>query len=126
MTLSRFPVQLCDVILGNGVVLHVFNGNKLHRRRHQARKLLSDAVLNRQELLWVFQRMDARPGFLLMGNRFETAEPREFLRLRVPIPDFFRLHAQKIGELGHRGMKLTTRIASRWSMTDLFLRYSYG
>src|SRR6185312_17195452 len=96
MTLSRFPVQLCenydvtsshrerrgclrtDVVLGSGVVLHVFNvhlGTSFMERRHQARKLLSDGVLNRQEycgpkiVMGDFNEWTRGLASRLMGNR---------------------------------------------------------
>ena len=70
MTLSRFPVQLCRnydmswrrrerraclrsvLPLPDGPVLHLFNvhlGTSLLECRHQARRLVSDKVLNRSE-----------------------------------------------------------------------------
>ena len=118
MTLSRFPVQLCenydltsshrerrgclrtDVVLGSGVVMHVFNvhlGTSFMERRHQARKLLSDGVLNRQEycgpkiVMGDFNEWTRGLASRLMGNRFETAEPREFLRRSRTYPGLFPL-----------------------------------
>src|SRR5215475_1415189 len=70
LTLSRFPLKACvnydvtwrhrerrgclrtDVALADGTILHVFNvhlGTSFLERRHQARRLLSDEVLNRAE-----------------------------------------------------------------------------
>lgn len=70
LTLSRLPVMDCvnyditwgnrerrgclrtDVQLSDGIILHVFNvhlGTGFIERRHQARRLLSDSVLNQAE-----------------------------------------------------------------------------
>jgi endonuclease/exonuclease/phosphatase family metal-dependent hydrolase len=107
MTLSRFPVQVChnydvtwrhrerrgclrtDVLLGKGTVLHVFNvhlGTSFIERRHQARKLLSDDVLNGIErrgpriVVGDFNEWTRGLASRLMGEAFEVVEPRAFLR----------------------------------------------
>ena len=107
MTLSRFPVQLCqnydvtwrhrerrgclrtDVLLGKAKVLHVFNvhlGTSFIERRHQARKLLSDDVLNGIErrgpriVVGDFNEWTRGLASRLMGEAFEVVEPRAFLR----------------------------------------------
>jgi endonuclease/exonuclease/phosphatase family metal-dependent hydrolase len=107
MTLSRFPVQVCqnydvtwrhrerrgclrtDVVLGKGSVLHVFNvhlGTSFIERRHQARKLLSDEVLNGIKrggpriVVGDFNEWTRGLASRLMGEAFEVVEPRAFLR----------------------------------------------
>ena len=106
MTLSRFPVQVCqnydvtwrhrerrgclrtDVVLSNDVVLHVFNvhlGTRFMERRHQARKLLSDEVLKGIEcrgpriVVGDFNEWTRGLASRLMGDAFEVVEPRAFL-----------------------------------------------
>ena len=107
MTLSRFPVQVCqnydvtwrnrerrgclrtDVVLGKDAVLHVFNvhlGTSYMERRHQARTLLSDEVLNHKEccgpriVVGDFNEWTRGLASRLMRDAFEVVEPREFLR----------------------------------------------
>jgi endonuclease/exonuclease/phosphatase family metal-dependent hydrolase len=107
MTLSRFPVRLCqnydvtwrhrerrgclrsDLVLGEGTVLHVFNvhlGTSFIERRHQARKLLSDEVLNGLEqrgpriVVGDFNEWTRGLASRLMGEAFEVVEPQAFLR----------------------------------------------
>ena len=107
MTLSRFPVQVCqnydvtwrhrerrgclrtDVVLGKDAVLHVFNvhlGTSYMERRHQARTLLSDKVLNRKEcrgpriVVGDFNEWTRGLASRLMRDAFEVVEPRTFLR----------------------------------------------
>jgi endonuclease/exonuclease/phosphatase family metal-dependent hydrolase len=107
MTLSRFPVQLCqnydvtwrhrerrgclrtDVLLDKGSVLHIFNvhlGTSFIERRHQARKLLGDEVLNGIErrgpriVVGDFNEWTRGLVSRLMGEAFEVVEPRTFLR----------------------------------------------
>jgi endonuclease/exonuclease/phosphatase family metal-dependent hydrolase len=116
MTLSRFPVELCrnydvtwrhrerrgclrtDIVLGAGAVLHIFNvhlGTSFIERRHQARRLLSEEVLNRQD--WCGPRMvvgdfnEWTRGLAsrLMGGAFEALEPRAFLRYARTYPGVF-------------------------------------
>jgi endonuclease/exonuclease/phosphatase family metal-dependent hydrolase len=113
MTLSRFPVQLCqnydvtwrhrerrgclrtDVVLGNGVVLHVFNvhlGTSFIERRHQGRRLLSDEVLNPVErqgprlVVGDFNEWTRGLTSRLMRDAFEAVEPRAFLRYARTYP----------------------------------------
>ena len=113
MTLSRFPVQLCqnydvtwrhrerrgclrsDVVLGDGVVLHVFNvhlGTSFIERRHQGRRLLSDAVLKRVEgqgptiVVGDFNEWTRGLTSRLMRDAFEAVEPRAFLRYARTYP----------------------------------------
>ena len=107
MTLSRFPVQLCenydvtwrnrerrgclrtDVELGKNTVLHVFNvhlGTSYVERRHQARTLLSDEVLNHKEccgpriVVGDFNEWTRGLASRLMKDAFEVLEPKQFLR----------------------------------------------
>jgi len=107
MTLSRFPVQLCenydvtwrnrerrgclrtDVELGKDTVLHVFNvhlGTSYMERRHQARTLLSDEVLNHKEccgpriVVGDFNEWTRGLASRLMKDAFEVLEPKQFLR----------------------------------------------
>jgi endonuclease/exonuclease/phosphatase family metal-dependent hydrolase len=118
MTLSRFPLQVCenydvtwrqrerrgclrtDVVLGDGVVLHIFNvhlGTSFTERRHQSRRLLSDQVLNRQEfygpriVVGDFNEWTRGLASRMMGHAFEAAEPREFLRHSRTYPGLFPL-----------------------------------
>jgi endonuclease/exonuclease/phosphatase family metal-dependent hydrolase len=116
LTLSRFPVKLChnydvtwhkrerrgclrtDVELSSGAVLHVFNvhlGTGFVERRHQARQLLSNEVLNRSELIsprivvgdfneWV-RGLASR----LMGDTFSAVDPRAYLRYARTYPGVF-------------------------------------
>jgi endonuclease/exonuclease/phosphatase family metal-dependent hydrolase len=113
MTLSRFPVQLCrnhdvtwrhrerrgclrsDVVLGEGKVLHIFNvhlGTSFVERRHQARRLLSDEVLNRGEccgpriVVGDFNEWTRGLATRLMGKAFEAVEPQAFLRYARTYP----------------------------------------
>jgi endonuclease/exonuclease/phosphatase family metal-dependent hydrolase len=78
-----------DVILGNDTVLHVFNvhlGTSFIERRHQARRLLSDEVLNRIEcrgpriVVGDFNEWTRGLASRLMVAAFEVVEPRTFLR----------------------------------------------
>lgn len=113
MTLSRFPVRLCrnydvtwrrrerrgclrtDVVLGEDVVLHIFNvhlGTSFIERRHQARKLLSEEVLNRLEhsgpriVAGDFNEWTRGLASRLMRDAFEVADPRAFLRYARTYP----------------------------------------
>lgn len=116
LTLSRFPVKLCanyditwrhrerrgclrsDLLLPNGVMLHLFNvhlGTSFTERRHQARILLSDEVLNRQEyagpkiVVGDFNEWTHGLASRLMGEAFEPAHPRKLLRYPRTYPGFF-------------------------------------
>jgi endonuclease/exonuclease/phosphatase family metal-dependent hydrolase len=113
MTLSRFPVQVChnydvtwrhrerrgclrtDVVLDKDTVLHVFNvhlGTSFIERRHQARKLLGDEVLNGIEqrgpriVVGDFNEWTRGLASRLMREAFEEVEPRAFLRHRRTYP----------------------------------------
>jgi endonuclease/exonuclease/phosphatase family metal-dependent hydrolase len=113
MTLSRFPVQVCqnydltwrhrerrgclrtDVALGDEAVLHVFNvhlGTSFIERRHQARRLLSDEVLNRVErrgpriVVGDFNEWTRGLTSRLMKDAFEAVEPSAFLRYARTYP----------------------------------------
>jgi endonuclease/exonuclease/phosphatase family metal-dependent hydrolase len=116
MTLSRFPVDVCqnydvtwrhrerrgclrtDVVLDDGRALHVFNvhlGTSFIERRHQARRLLSDEVLNRREccgpriVVGDFNEWTRGLASRLMGDVFEAVEPRTFLRYARTYPGIF-------------------------------------
>jgi endonuclease/exonuclease/phosphatase family metal-dependent hydrolase len=118
MTLSRFPVQLCrnydvswrhrerrgclrsDLLLPDGAVLHLFNvhlGTSFIERRHQARQLLSDKVLNRREccgpriIVGDFNEWTRGLASRLMGDVFEALDPRAFARYPRSYPGFFPL-----------------------------------
>jgi len=113
MTLSRFPVQRCrnydvtwrhrerrgclrsDIVLRGGAVLHVFNvhlGTSYLERRHQARRLLSDEVLNRREccgpriVVGDFNEWTRGLASRLMGDAFEAVDPKKFLRYARSYP----------------------------------------
>ena len=113
MTLSRFPVQICqnydltwrhrerrgclrtDVSLSDEAVLHVFNvhlGTGFIERRHQARRLLSDQVLNQVErrgpriVVGDFNEWTRGLTSRLMKDAFEAVEPRAFLRYARTYP----------------------------------------
>jgi|SRR5579885_1650091 len=115
LTLSRLPVQKCenyditwrhrerrgclrsDLSLPNGGLLHVFNvhlGTSFVERRHQARRLLSDAVLNRQYpgskvVVGDFNEWTRGLASRLMGSTFEAIEPRTVLRYPRTYPGIF-------------------------------------
>jgi endonuclease/exonuclease/phosphatase family metal-dependent hydrolase len=117
MTLSRFPVRLCrnydvswrrrerrgclrsDLLLPDGSVLHLFNvhlGTSFIERRHQARQLLSDKVLNRREcrgpriVVGDFNEWTRGLASRLMGEVFEALNPRAFRSLLALLsPGFF-------------------------------------
>ena len=107
MTLSRFPIRVChnydvtwrhrerrgclrtDLLVAEGVVLHVFNvhlGTGFIERRHQARKLLAEDVLNRREfhgpriVVGDFNEWTRGLASRLMANSFEEIDPRKYLR----------------------------------------------
>jgi endonuclease/exonuclease/phosphatase family metal-dependent hydrolase len=113
MTLTRFPVQLCrnydvtwrhrerrgclrsDIVFRGGAVLHVFNvhlGTSFVERRHQARRLLSDEVLNRREccgpriVVGDFNEWTRGLASRLMGDTFEAVDPGKFLRYSRTYP----------------------------------------
>ena len=116
MTLSRFPVQVCqnydltwrhrerrgclrtDVLLDHGAVLHVFNvhlGTSFRERQHQGRRLLSPEILNHSEhagpriVVGDFNEWTRGLASRLMGNSFESIEPRQFLRYARTYPGVF-------------------------------------
>lgn len=116
LTLSRLPVKLCqnydvtwqnrerrgclrtDVVLSDAAVLHVFNvhlGTGFVERRHQARRLLSNEVLNRSELISPrivvgdFNEWTRGLASRLMANTFAAVEPRAFLRYECTYPGVF-------------------------------------
>ena len=107
MTLSRFPIQECknydvtwrhrerrgclrtDLQVAEGVVLYIFNvhlGTGFIERRHQARKLLAEHVLNRPEfrgpriVVGDFNEWTRGLASRLMANSFEEIDPRKYLR----------------------------------------------
>jgi endonuclease/exonuclease/phosphatase family metal-dependent hydrolase len=115
MTLSRFPVQVCknydltwrhrerrgclrtDLLLPGNTLLHVFNvhlGTGFVERRHQARMLLSNALLNNE---WIgprivvgdFNEWTRGLASRLMGKAFEPAKPRTLLRHGRTYPGIF-------------------------------------
>jgi endonuclease/exonuclease/phosphatase family metal-dependent hydrolase len=116
MTLSRFPVLVCqnydvtwrhrerrgclrtDLGLRDCAVLHVFNvhlGTSFIERRHQARKLLSEEVLNRGEccgpriVVGDFNEWTRGLVSRLMADAFEALQPRAFLRYARTYPGIF-------------------------------------
>jgi endonuclease/exonuclease/phosphatase family metal-dependent hydrolase len=116
MTLSRLPVQVCrnydlswrnrerrgclrtDITLGHAAVLHVFNvhlGTSFVERRHQGRRLLSAEVLNHIEhegpriVAGDFNEWTRGLASRLMGDSFESIEPRKFLRYARTYPGIF-------------------------------------
>jgi len=116
LTLSRFPVRLCenyditwrhrerrgclraDVILPGGTMLHLFNvhlGTSFVERRHQARMLLSEDVLNRGDyagpkiVVGDFNEWTHGLASRLMGEAFEAARPRTLLRYPHTYPGVF-------------------------------------
>jgi len=113
LTLSRLPVKLCqnydvtwhnrerrgclrtDVPLSEAAVLHLFNvhlGTGFVERRHQARRLLSNEVLNRSELISPrivvgdFNEWTRGLASRLMGSAFAAVEPRAYLRYARTYP----------------------------------------
>jgi endonuclease/exonuclease/phosphatase family metal-dependent hydrolase len=118
LTLSRFPLKTCvnydvtwrdrerrgclrtDVELPDRSVLHLFNvhlGTSFLERRHQARRLLSDQVLNRAEfsgprvVVGDFNEWTRGLATRMMGAAFEAVEPRAFLRYSRTYPGIFPL-----------------------------------
>ena len=116
LTLSRFPIRTCenydiswrhrerrgclrsDVVLPGGSMLHLFNvhlGTSFTERRHQARLLLSDEVLHRQEysgpkiVAGDFNEWTRGLASRLMGEAFEAAPPRKLLRSLRTYPGVF-------------------------------------
>ena len=118
LTLSRYPLKNCvnydvtwrrrerrgclrtDLGLPRWTPLHVFNvhlGTSFLERRHQARRLLSDEVLNRAEfagpriVVGDFNEWTRGLATRLMGTAFEAVEPRAFLRYSKTYPGVFPL-----------------------------------
>jgi endonuclease/exonuclease/phosphatase family metal-dependent hydrolase len=117
MTLSRLPFGVCenyditwrgrerrgclrtDVVFGE-TTLHLFNvhlGTSFVERRHQARKMLTDAVLKRVELTGPrvvagdFNEWTRGLASRLMGNEFEAIQPRAHMRYARSYPGVFPL-----------------------------------
>jgi endonuclease/exonuclease/phosphatase family metal-dependent hydrolase len=105
MTLSRLPMRSCqnydvtwrsrerrgclrtDILVGH-TKIHIFNvhlGTGFVERRHQARRLLSADVLSRADfkgprmVLGDFNEWTRGLASRLMGNAFESIDPRAFL-----------------------------------------------
>jgi endonuclease/exonuclease/phosphatase family metal-dependent hydrolase len=116
MTLSRFPVQVClnydltwrhrerrgclrtDLLLPGNTLLHLFNvhlGTSFVERRHQARILLSDNMLRKKEwagpriVVGDFNEWTRGLASRLMGEVFEAAKPKTFLRHGRTYPGVF-------------------------------------
>lgn len=116
MTLSRFPIQTCrnydltwrhrerrgclrtDLLLPGNTLLHLFNvhlGTSFVERRHQARMLLSDNLLNRREwarpriVVGDFNEWTRGLASRLMAQAFEAARPRTLLRHGRTYPGVF-------------------------------------
>jgi len=116
MTLSRFPVKICrnyditwrhrerrgclrtDLILPGNKLLHLFNvhlGTGFIERRHQALMLLSNELLNKKD--WIGPRIVAGDfnewtrglASRLMGEAFDPAKPKTFLRHGGTYPGVF-------------------------------------
>ena len=77
-----------DLVLGKDTVLHVVNvhmGTSYIGRRHQARTLLSEEVVNRKEcrgpriVVGDFNEWTRGLAWRLMRDVFEVVEPRPFL-----------------------------------------------
>lgn len=113
LTLSRLPIRTCvnydvtwrrrerrgclrsDIVMAEGVALHMFNvhlGTGFVERRHQARRLLSDEVLNRKEfagpriVVGDFNEWTRGLASKLMRGAFSAVEPRAFLRYARTYP----------------------------------------
>jgi len=113
MTLSRFPLQHCnnydltwrnrerrgclrtDVMVGNGILLHVFNvhlGTGFIERRGQGRRLVSGEVLHGEDMegprivMGDFNEWTRGLASRLMGSAFQSVEARAFLRYRRTYP----------------------------------------
>lgn len=115
LTLTRLPIKKCenyditwrhrerrgclrsDLLLPSGGLLHLFNvhlGTSFLERRHQARKLLSDAVLNSRYpgpkvVVGDFNEWTRGLASRLMGSAFEAIEPRTVLRYPRTYPGIF-------------------------------------
>lgn len=107
MTLSRFPIEVCqnydltwrrrerrgclrtDILLREGEVLHIFNvhlGTSFTERRHQARKLLNENVLKSRDwsgprvVVGDFNEWTRGLATSLMSAAFEVVNPRTLLK----------------------------------------------
>jgi len=116
MTLSRFPLQVCrnydltwrhrerrgclrtDLLLPGNTLLHLFNvhlGTSFVERRHQARMLLSDNMLSKKQwagpriVVGDFNEWTRGLASRLMGEVFEAAKPKTFLRHGRTYPGVF-------------------------------------
>ena len=116
LTLSRLPLKNCenydiswrhrerrgclrsDVVLPGGAILHLFNvhlGTSFVERRHQARLLLGDEVLSRDDysgpkiVVGDFNEWTRGLASRLMSKAFEAAEPRKLLRYPRTYPGVF-------------------------------------
>lgn len=116
MTLSRFPVQVCrnydltwrhrerrgclrtDLLLPDNTLLHLFNvhlGTSFVERRHQARMLLSVDMLSHKRwtgpriVVGDFNEWTRGLASRLMGEAFEAAKPKTFLRHGRTYPGVF-------------------------------------
>jgi endonuclease/exonuclease/phosphatase family metal-dependent hydrolase len=113
MTLSRFPVRICqnydltwrhrerrgclraDIEVRENTILHVFNvhlGTSFVERRHQGRRLLTDQVLHRREyrgpriVVGDFNEWTRGLTSRMMGDAFEEIKPGKFLRYSRTYP----------------------------------------
>lgn len=116
MTLSRFPVQFCrnydlswrhrerrgclrtDLLISDNGVLHLFNvhlGTSFVERRNQARMLLSNGLLTSEKWLGPrvvvgdFNEWTRGLASRRMGEAFEAAKPKTFLRHGRTYPGIF-------------------------------------
>ena len=106
MTLSRFPVEVCqnydltwrhrerrgclrtDLLLPGNTLLHLFNvhlGTSFVERRHQARMLLGNQVLSHTQwagpriVVGDFNEWTRGMASRLLGEAFQAAKPKTFL-----------------------------------------------
>jgi endonuclease/exonuclease/phosphatase family metal-dependent hydrolase len=86
------------MLIKNGGLLHIFNvhlGTRFIERRHQARKLVSDKVLNSKEhrgariVVGDFNEWTRGLASRLMGDSFAAVEPKAFLRYARTYPGIF-------------------------------------
>jgi endonuclease/exonuclease/phosphatase family metal-dependent hydrolase len=116
MTLSRFPIRVCrnydlswrhrerrgclrtDLLLAGNTLLHLFNvhlGTSFVERRHQARMLMSDEMLSKKQwagpriVVGDFNEWTRGLASRLMGEVFEAAKPKTFLRHGRTYPGVF-------------------------------------
>jgi len=116
MTLSRFPVEVCqnydltwrdrerrgclrtDLLLPGNTLLHLFNvhlGTSLVERRYQGRMLLDDHVLGHTQwagpriVVGDFNEWTRGMASRLMGQAFQAAKPNTFLRYGRTYPGIF-------------------------------------